>query len=89
MVCLRRIVSEQLGQRASPRLMHSGSQRAFDRFQVESAVIVALLKNQTQKPVYFAGDFLLDGFGRFSSWAEGRVSSTGRNWQICSLTSNS
>jgi hypothetical protein len=34
-------------------------------------------------------DFLLDRLGRFFSWADGGVSATGRNWQICSLTANS
>jgi hypothetical protein len=82
------IVSQQLGQRGSPGLMHGGSQSGFHRFQVESAVAVALLKNNAQKSVYFAGDFLLDDFGRFFSWADGRVS-TGRNSQICSLTLSS
>ena len=88
MVRIRRIVSQQLGQRASPGLMHGGSQSALDGFQVESAVVAALLKNHAQESVYFAGDFVLDRFGRFFSWADGRVSSTGRNSQICSLTSS-
>jgi len=70
--------------------MQGGSQSGFDRFKVESAVVVALLENNAQKSVYFAGDFLLDRFGRFFSWADGWVSSTGsRNSQICSLTFNS
>jgi hypothetical protein len=86
---IRRIVSQQLGQRGSPGLMQGGSQSGFDRFQVESAVVVALLENNAQKSVYFAGDFLLDRFGRFFSWADGWVCSTGRNSQICSLTFNS
>ena len=89
MVRIRRIVAEKLGQRAGPSLMHGGSQSAFDRLQIESSAVVALLKNHAQKSVYFAGDFLLDGFGRFFSWSDGRVSSTGRNSQICSLTSSS
>jgi hypothetical protein len=84
-----RIVSQQLCQRASPGLMQGGPQSGLDRLQIEPTVVVALLKNNPQEPVYFAGDFLLDRFGRFFSWADGRVSSTGRNSQICSLTSKS
>ena len=47
------------------------------------------MHGHAQQLVYFARDFLLDGFGRFFSWADGAVSPTGRNSQICSLTSNS
>jgi hypothetical protein len=46
-------------------------------------------ENHTQQLAYFARDLLLDGFGRFFSWADGWCSSTGRNWQTRSLTSNS
>ena len=66
--------------------MHGGPQSGFDRFQVESTVAAALLENHVQQSVYFIGDFLLDRFRRFFSWADARLSSTGRNWQICSLT---
>ena len=41
-----------------------------------------------QQLFYFARDFLLDRFGRFFPWVDGAVSSTGRNAQICSLTSS-
>jgi len=51
--------------------MHGGSQSGFDRFQVESAVLASLQENPVQKSVYFAANFLLDGFGRFFSWADG------------------
>jgi hypothetical protein len=72
-------------------LVHGGSQSGLDRFEVEPSVAAALLENNAQESVYFAGDFLLDRFvldrfGRFFFWADGRASSTGRNWQICSLT---
>ena len=67
MVGIRRIVSQQLGQRGSPGLVHGGAQSDFDRFQVEPAVAAALLKNNVQKSFYFAGDFLLDRLGRFFS----------------------
>src|ERR1700736_3577514 len=83
---IRWIVLQQLGQRRSPGLVHGGSQSDFDRFQVEPAIAAALLKNHVQKSFYFAGDFLLDRFGRFFLWADGRASSTGRNSPICLFT---
>ena len=46
-------------------------------------------EDDAQQLVYFARDFLLDRFRRFFSWADGDASSTGRNWQIRSLTSSS
>lgn len=86
MVLLRRRVLQQLRQRSSPRMVHRGADGGFDGFQVQAAGLAAVLKDDAQQPVYFAGEFLLDGLGRFFSWADGRASSTGRNSQICSLT---
>jgi hypothetical protein len=40
-----RVVSQQLSQRGSPGLVHGGSQRAPDGFQIEPAILAALLKN--------------------------------------------
>jgi len=51
--------------------------------------LAAAGEDDTQQLVYFARDFLRDCFRRFFSRADGEVSSTGRNWQICSLTANS
>jgi len=61
----------------------------FQGFQFPSPRLTVGAEDHAQQLVYFARDFLLDGFGRFFSWADGAVSSTGRNSQICSLTSNS
>jgi hypothetical protein len=69
--------------------MHSGTDRRLDTLQVESAGRLAIAENDVKQLLYFAGDFLLDRFGRFFSWVDGAVSVTGRNAQICSLTSNS
>jgi hypothetical protein len=69
--------------------MHGRANRHLDGFQIEMLCFAAGAEDDAQQLVYFAGDFLLDRFGRFFSWADGGVSSTGRNWQICSLTSNS
>jgi hypothetical protein len=84
---IRRIVSQQLRQRGSPGLVHGGSQGGLDRFQIERDTIAALLKNNPQEAVYFAGNFLLDGLRRFFSWAVCSVCSTGRKRQIFRFTS--
>jgi hypothetical protein len=44
-VLIRRIVSQQLRQRGSASLVHGGSHSGLDGFQIEPAVVAALLKN--------------------------------------------
>jgi hypothetical protein len=44
-VRIGRIVLQQLCERGSPGLVHGGSQSSLDRFQIEPAVVAALLKN--------------------------------------------
>jgi len=63
-----RIVLQQLRQRRSPGLMHGGADGGFDCFQVQAAGLAAVLKDDAQQPVYFAGNLFLDGFRRFFSW---------------------
>jgi hypothetical protein len=58
-------------------------------FQIQTPRLAAGVEDDVQQLVYVARDFLLDGFGRFFPWAYGEDSSTGCNWQIRSLTSNS
>ena len=58
---------QQLHQGRGPGLMHSGTDRGLDTFQVESASRFAVAENDAQQLLYFAGDFLLDRFGRFFS----------------------
>jgi hypothetical protein len=69
--------------------MHGRAHSHFNGFQIQTPRFAAILEDDAQQLVYFARDFLLDRFGGFFSWADGGVSSTGRNLQICSLTSNS
>jgi len=69
--------------------MHGRAHRHLDGFQIETAALAAILKDDAQQLFYFARDFLLDRGRRFFSWADSRFSSTGRNPQICSLTSTS
>src|ERR1700683_1545905 len=66
--------------------MHRGTNRCLDTLQIEAASRFAVAENHAQQLPYFAGDFLLDRFGRFFSWADGAVSVTGRSWQSCSFT---
>jgi hypothetical protein len=68
-------------------MVHGRSDRGFDRFQIVPAIVVALLKNNAQQPVYFAGDLALDRFGRFFSCDVCSACSTGRKWQIFRFTS--
>jgi hypothetical protein len=66
--------------------VHGSPHRHLDRFQVESAALALVLKNEPQQRTYFPFDFLPDRLGRFFSRGV-RVSSTGRAWQIFSLVS--
>jgi hypothetical protein len=81
--------SQQFGQDGCPGMMHGGAYRHLDGFEIQLARFTPGAEDDAQQLIYFAGDFLLDRFRRFFSWADDGVSSTGRSWQICSLTSNS
>ena len=80
-----RLALQQFTQRYSPHLMHGRPQGDFYGFQIQLAVFVSVLPDHLQQMAYFARDFLLDGFGRFFSCGV-QACSTGRNWQILSLT---
>jgi hypothetical protein len=69
--------------------MQGRTDRHLQGFQIQTPRLAAGAEGYAQQLVYFARDFVLDRFRRFFSWADGEVSSTGRNSQICSLTSNS
>ena len=45
MVLLRRIVLQQLRQRGSSGLVHRGANGGFDRFQIQTATLAAVLKD--------------------------------------------
>jgi hypothetical protein len=62
--------------------VQGGSHSRLDRFQIEVTVAAALLKNNLQEPVYFAGNLALDRFGRFFSAATAmplRLAASGRS----------
>src|SRR6266700_3549632 len=80
---------QQLAERGGSGMMHGRTHHHLDGFQIDMARLAALLENDTQQLVYFPRDLLADRFGRFFSSALGASSSTGRNLQTCSLTSNS
>ena len=79
---------QQFSQAGRTGPVHGRAHRHLDGFQIDKARLAATGENDAQQLVYFARDFLFDRFDRFFSWADGDVSSTGRNAQICSLTSN-
>jgi len=68
-------------------VLHRGTDHSLDTLQIELAVGPAVAENDAEQLIYFAGDFLLDRFDRFFSWADGAVSATGRSSQIRVLTS--
>ena len=81
-----RVAPEQLAQCSCSGPVHRSSHRHLDGFQIDSARLTLILKNQTQQRAYFPFDFLPDRFRRFFSWAVS-VSSTGLARQILSLVS--
>ncbi len=80
---------QQLRESHGPGLMHRSTDCCLDTLEIESAGRLAVAKNDVQQLLYFAGDFLLDRFGRFFSWAGDVASVTGRSSQIRSFTSSS
>src|ERR1017187_6309279 len=84
----RRRELQQFAQRGCPGVVHGRAHSHLDGLQIQVPRLTATAKDDAQQLVYFARDFLLDGFGRFFSWVVGEISFTGRNSQICSLTSN-
>ena len=81
--------AKEFSQRCRARLMHGRAHHHFDGLQIEVASLAMPVEDDAQQLAYFARDFLADRFSRFFSWADGVGCSTGRNTQICSLTSNS
>jgi hypothetical protein len=79
---------QEFAQRGCPGVVHGRAHRHLYGLQIQTPCLAATTEDDAQKLVYFAGDFLADRFRRFFSWAVGEFSSTGRNSQICSLTSN-
>jgi hypothetical protein len=79
--------TEQFTERRRARPVHGGTHGHLDGLQIEIAGLAAGGEDEAQQSVYFAGDFLLDRFGRFFSWASSASSSTGRKRQIVEFTS--
>jgi len=69
---------QQLGQRGCPGPMHGRAHRHLQGFQFPTPRLAVSVEDHAQQLVYFARDFLLDGFHRFFSWALGGCSSAGR-----------
>ena len=75
---------QQLTRGYGPGLMHGRPHGRFDSFQIKPAILALVLPDHLQQTTYFARDFLLDGFGLF--FCDVDAGSSGRNWQIPSLT---
>ena len=69
--------AQQFGQQGRPCLMHSRPHDHLGSFQVQVSRPAAAAEDDAQQLVYFARDFLLDGFRRFFS--SGATDSTDRN----------
>jgi hypothetical protein len=67
--------------------MHRRAGSHFHGLQIETSRFAAAGEDHAQQLTYFAGDFLLDRFGRFFSCAESVLTWAGRIWQIRALTS--
>ena len=78
---------QQFGERCGPSPMHRRAHSHFDRFQIQTLALAAIVKDGTEQLVYFARDFLLNRFRRFFSCSLDGCSSTGRSQQIFSLIS--
>jgi hypothetical protein len=70
-----------------PDVVHGVPHQHLDGLQIDRACLMPIADDDLYDPAYFLGNFLLDRFCRFFSCGE-NVSSTGRNLQILSLTSN-
>jgi hypothetical protein len=68
--------------------MHDRPYDHLGGLQVQAPRLAAAVEDDARQLVYFARDFLLDGFRLFFSPGE-RVSAIGRTRQIFSLTSSS
>src|ERR1017187_9101313 len=79
---------QEFAERACPSVVHGRAHRHLGGLQIQVPRLTATAKDDTQQLVYFARNFLLDRFRRFFPWIVGEISATGRNSQICSLTSN-
>jgi hypothetical protein len=69
----------------SPGLMQGRAHRYFHGLQIQPAPSLSLSPHHLQQTIYFLRDFLLDDFRRFFFCAVS-PSSSGRKWQILSLT---
>jgi hypothetical protein len=65
--------------------MHRGPHSRLHRFQIKTAGLAKILKNEPQQPAYFPLDFALKRFRRFFSCGDNELS-IGRTAQSCSLT---
>jgi hypothetical protein len=86
-ICIRWFQLQQVRQGSAPGMEQSGTDDCLDTLQIESASRFAIAENDAKQLLYFVGDFPLDDFRRFFSWADGMASATGRSAQICVLTS--
>src|ERR1035441_7907007 len=83
----RRRELQEFAQSGCPGVVHGRAHSHLDSLQIQVPRLTATAKDDAQKLVYFARDFLADRSRRFFSSGESTSGSDGRSWQICALTS--
>ena len=77
-VRIRRFELQQLRQSGGSGMVHGGTNRGLDCFQIDLPGGLTVPENDVEELTYFAGDFLLDRFGSFFSCRVWTCLSTGR-----------
>ena len=78
---------EQASQSGSSGSVHRATHGHLHRFQIQPSALVTVQQDYPYQSAYFAGDFLLDAFGRFFPSGDELASAIGRKRQIRVLTS--
>lgn len=87
MLAVRLRQAQQFGQSAGAGRVHGRPDQHLDGFQIQMSHLADAGEDGAQQLLYFARDFLVDGFRRFFSCSLCGGSSIGRKRQIFSLTS--
>jgi len=91
LVCRRGLPLQELAERRGPGLVQSGAHRHLDGLPIQALGLAPFAKDACQKAIHFARHLLMDRSSRFFSCAVQTPlsASTGRSWQILSLTFSS
>ena len=82
-----RVGVQQMLDHSGPSVVHGGTGRCLDCFQIAAATAAESGEDHLQQRGYFMRDFSLDRFGCFFSKGAGSCSGRGRRRQMAALTS--